>query len=74
MIELDGQKLRVKIKPGIPDGQILKIKEKGGAGANGGAPGDLFITIKVEPHSKFERKEDDLYLNQEVDLFKAVLG
>lgn len=74
MMELNGQKLRIKIKPGIPNNQTLKIKGKGGPGANGGEPGDLFLKVLIEDHPKFERKENDLYVNLKIDLFDAVLG
>ncbi|CAN5211230.1 J domain-containing protein [soil metagenome] len=74
MIELNGQKLRIKIKPGIPDGQSLKIKGKGGSGANGGEPGDLFLKVLIENHPRYERKENSLYINLNIDLYDAILG
>lgn len=73
-VNLTDQKLNLKLKPGITDGQALKMKGKGGAGMNGGAPGDLFITIHIQPHPKYERKGDDLYLDQSLDAFTAMLG
>lgn len=74
MLELNGQKLRVKIKPGIPDGQSLKIKGKGAAGMNQGPAGDLYINVVVEPHPRFERKGNDLHTVVDVDVYTAVLG
>jgi len=68
------QKLNLKLKPGIADGQVLKMKEKGGPGINGGPAGDLYITIHIAPDSKFERKGDDLYADEPLDMFTAVLG
>ncbi|MEZ4958406.1 MAG: DnaJ C-terminal domain-containing protein [Saprospiraceae bacterium] len=72
--ELHGQTLRIKIKPGIADGQVLKLKGKGGAGVNGGPAGDLFLKIKIKPHPAFQREGDDLFLDKTIDLFTAVLG
>ena len=74
LLELDQQQLKLKIKPGIKDGQILRLKQKGGKGNNGGQQGDLYITVNVTEHPDYKRKEDDLYCNVPVDLYTAVLG
>ncbi len=74
MLELGGQKLRLNLKPGLADGQVMRLPGKGGPGMNGGPAGDVFITVHVSPHSEFERKGDDLYKDVEVDLYTAVLG
>ncbi len=73
-VNLANQTLNLKLKPGIADGQILRMKEKGGAGMNGGPNGDLFITIHVQKHPRFERKGDDLYFDQPLDAYTAILG
>ncbi|MBX2904387.1 MAG: J domain-containing protein [Taibaiella sp.] len=73
-VTLGNQKLNLKLKPGIADGQVLKMKEKGGPGINGGPAGDLYITIRIAPHPKYERKGDDLYAEEPMDMFTAVLG
>jgi curved DNA-binding protein len=74
LIMLDGQKIRVAIKPGIADHQVLRIAGKGGPGLNGGPNGDLYITINVAPHQALERKGNDLYCDLMIDLYTAVLG
>jgi curved DNA-binding protein len=73
-INLGEQKLNLKLKPGIADGQVLKMKGKGAPGANGGPNGDLYITIHIARHPHFERKGDDLYFDQPMDVFTAILG
>lgn len=73
-VTLGNQKLNLKLKPGIADGQVLKMKEKGGPGINGGPAGDLYITIRIAPNAKYERKGDDLYAEEPMDMFTAVLG
>lgn len=73
-IEVNGKTLEMKIKPGIRNGQVLRIKERGGPGRNGGPKGDIYLTVIIPPHPHFERKEDDLYCNIPVDLYTAVLG
>ena len=72
--ELNDQKMRITIKHGAYDGQRLRIKGKGQIGVNGGAAGDLFIILKVQPDHRFERKGDDLVYKANVDLYTAVLG
>lgn len=73
-VALGGHKLNLKLKPGIENGQVLKMKEKGEPGLKGGVAGDLYITIHVAPHHKFERKGNDLYGDEALDAFTAMLG
>jgi curved DNA-binding protein len=71
---INGQAIKLKIKPGIPDGHILKLPGKGSVGTYNSTPGDLLLTIRIANHPVFERKGDDLYAIVNVDLFTAVLG
>jgi curved DNA-binding protein len=72
IIELENEKLRITTKPGAYDGQLLRIKGKGGAGqAN---RGDLFVRIHVKPHPKFVQHGDDLATGHNIDLYTALLG
>jgi curved DNA-binding protein len=73
-LNINGQLLNLKLKPGIANGQVLRLRGKGGAGYNGGPSGDVLITIQVKPHSKYERKGNDLYFDEPLDVFTAVLG
>ena len=73
-LQLDDTKLEMKLKPGVANGQVLRLKGKGSKGRNGGADGDLYITIHVAEHPIFNRKDDDLYCNITVDLYTAILG
>ncbi len=73
-IQLDNQKLRLKVKPGVKDAQVLRLKGKGGKSVNGGEDGDVYITVHVLEHPHYKRKEDDLYCDISVDLYTAVLG
>lgn len=74
IFDLDGQSIKLKIKPGISNGQTLKLNSKGAPGYNGGPAGDLLLKIYVLNDPIFERKADDLYTTLRVDLFTAVLG
>lgn len=71
---IDGQKVNLKIKPGIRDGQILRMKGKGSPGTGGGEHGDLHITVRLVRDPVFERKGDDLYFDQALDAITATLG
>lgn len=73
-ISVNGQKLNLKLKPGLRDGQVLRMKGKGGAGKNGGENGDLLITISIMKHPRFERIENDLYFDEYLDVYIAILG
>lgn len=73
-VKLSTSQLNLKLKPGITDGQVLKMKEKGGTGINGATAGDLYITIQVAPHNKYERKGNDLYADEPLDVFTAIKG
>ncbi|OJW82548.1 MAG: molecular chaperone DnaJ [Bacteroidetes bacterium 46-16] len=73
-LNLRGQKLKIKLKPGIKDGQVLRMKGKGEPGMNGGTNGDLYINIHVQKHPRFERKDNDLYFDQPLDAYTAILG
>lgn len=68
------QWLDVTIPPGIEQGQILRLKGKGGAGLGGGSPGDALIEVLVAPHPFFRRDGDDIHLDLPVSLPEAVLG
>jgi curved DNA-binding protein len=74
LVQRHGQTIRVTIKPGIGDRQVLRIAGKGGAGRNGGANGDLYLTIAIPPDPEFVRTGDDLHRVLSVDLYVAVLG
>jgi len=74
LFQIDGQSIKLKIKPGVPDGHLLKLGGKGYAGTGGGANGDLVISIVIEKDKRFERKGADLYTEIPVDVITAELG
>ena len=66
--------LDVTIPPGIDDGQVLRLKGKGGPGFGGGPAGDALIEVHIAPHPFFRRDGDDIHLELPVSLAEAVLG
>lgn len=74
IFSLNNQSIKLNIKPGIPDGHVLKLTGKGNPGIQGGTPGDLLLTIRIAKDHVYERKGNDLYTDIKVDLYTAVLG
>ena len=71
---LNGQELRTRIPRGATDGQRLKLRGKGGPGANGGPPGDLYLQIALEPHALFKASGHDLEIEVPLAPWEAALG
>lgn len=74
VLNVGGEQMRIVIKPGIKDGTRLRLKGKGLPGPGGTDPGDLYLTVKVATHSRYERRDDDLYADQPLDLYTCLLG
>jgi molecular chaperone DnaJ len=68
------KRLEVKIPAGVNTGSRVRIAGKGGQGSTGSEAGDLYLVISVQPHSLFQRKDDDLLVDVPVPLTTAVLG
>jgi len=65
--------IALEIRPGISDGQIIKIPSAGEAGERGTKEGDLYVRIKIKPHPVFRRQGDDLMVKKEVNLIDLLL-
>jgi DnaJ-class molecular chaperone len=70
----EGGTLDVVIPKGTREGQVLRLRGKGGPGIGGGEPGDALVEIEVKPHAFFTRKGDDIHVELPVSLPEAVLG
>jgi molecular chaperone DnaJ len=68
------RQVKVRIPAGVADGQRIRLKGRGAAGANGGTSGDLYVTVRVGRHRLFGRKGKDLTLTVPVTFPEAVLG
>jgi len=68
----DGGTVTARIPAGVRDGQRIRLRGKGSAGEAG--PGDLMISVTVEPHPVFTRTGDDLALTLPVTFGEAALG
>jgi curved DNA-binding protein len=65
---------RVTIPKGAADGQRLRLPGKGGAGRNGGKPGDLYVLLSLQPHPLFKVNGRDLTIDLPLAPWEAVLG
>ncbi len=66
--------VNVRIPAGVTDGQKIRIKGKGVAGQNGGAAGDLYVTVHVAPHKLFGQQGNNLTIEVPVTFAEASLG
>jgi len=69
-----GKPITVKIPAGVNDGQKIKLAGKGEPSVDGGAPGDLVLTVAVRKHPVFERDGLNLRVEVPVTFAEAALG
>ncbi len=74
VIQKEGRRLEVNIPPGARSGTRVRVASEGGPGVAGGEAGDLYLRVKVQPDSQFERRSDDLHVTAPVELTTAILG
>jgi DnaJ-class molecular chaperone len=70
----EGRTLDVAIPAGVESGQVLRLKNQGGAGVQGGPAGDALVELTVRPHSFFRREGQDVHMDLNVSLTEAVEG
>jgi molecular chaperone DnaJ len=77
-VTIDGpagvQTFKVRVPAGVEDGQRIRLAGKGGPGANGGPPGDLYAVVRVAPHPVFGRNGRHLTVDVPISWPEAVLG
>lgn len=73
-LETTKQEVEVNIPAGIKDGVYIRHVHKGDDGIGDTHSGDLYVQIKVKPHKYYSRKDNDLYLTTDVNIFDLVLG
>jgi len=74
ILTINGEKIRLTIPAGVENGQVIKIKGKGGLGSNGGPAGDLNIKFNIKNHTQFKREGNDLYQSVDLNLYTSILG
>lgn len=68
------EKVRVKIPAGVDNDSTIRVSGKGEAGPFGGAAGDLYLHIRVQPSKQFVRNGYDLHSEHHIHMLQAVLG
>jgi curved DNA-binding protein len=69
----DGTTLDVRIPPGVADGGSIRLRGKGAPGVDG-PPGDLVITLLVQPDPVFRREGVDLHITLPITIVEAIRG
>jgi molecular chaperone DnaJ len=62
------------IPAGVGDGTRMRISGEGDVGLNGGPPGHLYVYIAVEQHEFFEREDEHLLYELQMNPAQAALG
>lgn len=70
----EGRTVDVNIPAGVESGQVMRLKGQGGAGVQGGVPGDALVELKVRPHPFFRREGQSVLMDLNVSLTEAVEG
>jgi len=70
----EGRTLDVAIPAGVESGQVLRLKNQGGAGVQGGPAGDALVELSVKPHAFFRREGQDVHMDLNISLTEAVEG
>jgi molecular chaperone DnaJ len=68
------RKIKVKIPPGISNGQQLRLQNEGEAGVGGGPAGHLYVVIHVQEHEFFRREANHLFCEVPVNFTTLALG
>ncbi len=70
----EGRTLDIAIPAGVESGQVLRLKNQGGAGVGGGPAGDALVELTVRPHAFFRREGQDVHMDLNISLTEAVEG
>ena len=68
------KKLKVTIPAGIDNGQMVRIRDKGEPGKNGGPRGDLMVEVVVSRHPIFQRQGYNIFSTAPISFAQAALG
>ena len=74
IVSKQGRDITVRIPRGAATGAKVRLAGEGHPGYNGGSSGHLYLIVQVADDPKFERQDDDLYVDVKVDALTAMLG
>jgi DnaJ-class molecular chaperone len=64
----------VKIPAGVKEGARVRASGQGAPGEGGGANGDLYLKIHIQPHPFWKREGDDMHIEVPITFAEAALG
>jgi molecular chaperone DnaJ len=73
-VETRTESVTIAVPPGLADGSRIRAAGKGHVGRHGGEAGDLYISVRVQPHPLFRREGDDLHVVVPIAIHEAALG
>jgi len=73
-LRIGDRTIQARIPKGATDGERLRLRGKGGPGASGGPPGDLYLQIELAPHALFRPSGHDLDIEVPLAPWEAALG
>jgi molecular chaperone DnaJ len=73
-VEMRAREVKVRVPAGVTDGQRIRVKGRGAAGASGGPAGDLFVVVRVQSHPLFGRSGNDVTIRLPITFAEATLG
>ena len=68
------RKISVNIPAGVDHGTQIRLANEGEIGERGGPTGNLYVVLQVEPHPIFQRRNDDILVELQVNVAQAALG
>lgn len=71
-LQLQGKGLKVRVPPGVADGQKIRVPGQGRRGAGGA--GHLYLIIRVAPPPGFTVEGDDLSVDVPLTVLQAIKG
>ena len=66
--------ISVDIPAGVDRDSVITVRGQGEPGSNGGPNGDLYLVMDVAPHSLFQRRGNDLWIDMPITFTQAALG
>lgn len=71
---LQEQTLKVRLPPAVEEGRTIRLRGKGGESPHGGPPGDLLLTVRIDPSPGLRRDGDNLELDLPITFGEALRG
>jgi molecular chaperone DnaJ len=71
---IEDRTFQVDVPAGVDSGSTLRLSGRGAVGPRGGGTGDLYVHLRVRPHDRYDRVDNDLVTTVHVSIVQAALG